>query len=189
MSGRYSETDRVFDELLLTRLQAGDRAAGERLAARWYPRLMRTAYRLLGDEGQARSAVQEAWTGICKGWHSLRKPSHFAAWSYRILHHKCVDRIRANQSQRLKAGEMNVEPSVAPAGEHRVSIDQAFARLSADHRIAATLHFAAGLTIKETAQATGVPLGTAKTRIFHARKQLKSMLDEDCKEEKQDDAI
>lgn len=172
---RYSDTDRIYDELLLTRIQAGDRRAGERLAARWHPRLMRTAYRLLRDQEQARVAVQEAWIGICKGWNGLRKPSRFPAWAYRILHNKCADHIRVNQRDRGDP-ELEIEVTSSPRGEDKVSVHQAFAKLTGEHRIAATLYFSEGLTLAEIAEATSVPLGTAKSRIFHARKQLKAAL-------------
>ena len=51
------ETGRVFDELLVTLARAGDRRAGERLAARWPPRLLRTARRLLRDKGFPEAAL------------------------------------------------------------------------------------------------------------------------------------
>ncbi|MEP2102829.1 MAG: RNA polymerase sigma factor [Parasphingorhabdus sp.] len=181
MSMRYSDTDRIYDELLLTRIQAGDRRAGERLAARWYPRLMRTACRLLRDEEQARAAVQEAWSGICKGWRGLRDPSRFPAWAYTILHRKCADQIGKNQKNRslhIVAAE-TMETSVAPRGEDKVTIDQAFDRLSDDHRTAALLYFGEGLTIKEIAEVTGTAIGTAKSRLFHARQQLKAALNDE----------
>ncbi len=47
------ETERVYDELLVTLARSGDRAAANRLAARWYPRLMRTALRLVQDRSDA----------------------------------------------------------------------------------------------------------------------------------------
>lgn len=172
---RYSETDRIYDELLLTRIQTGDRKAGERLAARWHPRLMRTAYRLLRDQEQSRAAVQEAWTGICKGWRGLRNPSRFPAWAYRILHNKCADRIRHNQRYREHADPSD-DLSTAPRGEDKVSVDQAFGQLSDEHRVAATLYFSEGLTLSEIAEVTAIPVGTAKSRIFHARKQLQAAL-------------
>ena len=175
---RYSDTDRIYDELLLMRMQAGDRRAGERLAARWHPRLMRTAYRLLRDEEQARSAVQEAWTGICKGWRSLRQPSRFPAWAYTILHRKCADRVRSNQRDRsvFDAAAEDEAASIAPRGEDKVTIDQAFDLLSADHRSVAILYFSEGLTLAETAAVTGTAVGTTKSRLFHARRQLKAAL-------------
>lgn len=51
--------DRIFDELLVTQVWSGNRSAAERLAARWQPRLLRTARRLLGDDEIARGAVQD----------------------------------------------------------------------------------------------------------------------------------
>jgi DNA-directed RNA polymerase specialized sigma24 family protein len=48
--------------------------------------------------------------------------------------------------------------------------------LSDEHRLAAVLYFGEGLTLNEIAAATGVPVGTAKSRIFNARKHLKSTL-------------
>ena len=180
---QYSETDRVYDELLLARIQLGDERAGERLAARWYPRLMRTACRLLRDEQQAQVAVQEAWTGICKGWRSLRDPSRFPAWAYRILHNKCADRIGFEQKNRAHiGGEANAEARADPTVEDKISVEQAFDQLSLEHRTAATLYFHAGLALKEIAAVTAVPVGTAKSRIFHARKQLQAALNPDSKE-------
>ena len=74
-----TETDRVYDELLITLARSGDRRAGERLAARWQPRLLHTARRLLRDDEQARDAVQEAWAGICRGWLTLNDPAQISS--------------------------------------------------------------------------------------------------------------
>lgn len=172
------QPDRVFDELLITLVRSGDRQAGERLAARWHPRLIRTARRLLRDEDQARDAVQEAWAAICRGWMSLNDPGRFPAWAFSILHRKCADRIRTEQAARARRGDLNGdEVATSGAPEDASSIDQAMAQLSADHRAAAILFFGEGLTLAETAAATGVPLGTAKSRIFHARRQLRAALE------------
>lgn len=193
---QYSDSERIFDELLLTRIQVGDRSAGERLAARWYPRLMRTAYRLLRDEDQAQIAVQESWASICKGWRGLRSPNRFPAWAYTILHRRCADRIRWNQRDRSRhAADPDSEYQIPPRAEDKVTISQAFDQLSHDHRVAAALYFSEGLTVKEIASVTGVAVGTVKSRLFHARKQLKATLGEDQddiprdKKENEDDEI
>nr|WP_070959043.1 sigma-70 family RNA polymerase sigma factor [Hyphomonas sp. Mor2] len=172
------ETDRVYDELLVTLARSGDRQAANRLAARWYPRLMRTALRMLRDRNEAEEAVQEAWTGICRGWPRLSDPAMFPAWAFGILRRKCVDRIRSAQKRRGRSAplESAPEPSQPARGELRVEIDQALAALSEDHRLAALLYFGEGLRLNEIAAVTGVPVGTAKSRIFHARQHLKSTL-------------
>jgi RNA polymerase sigma-70 factor (ECF subfamily) len=170
-----SETDRVYDELLVTLVKAGDRRAGERLAARWQPRLIRTARRLLRDDDAALDAVQEAWIGIFRGAARLDDPARFPAWAFGILHRKCADRIRrARRDRGTPAKESAVE-----GAEDRLAIDQAMAALGIEHRAAAALYFGEGLTLAEVAAATGVPLGTAKSRIFHARRQLAAALSGD----------
>lgn len=176
MAGQQAE--RVYDELLVTLARSGDRKAANRLAARWYPRLMRTALRLLQDRSEAEEAVQEAWAGICRGWSRLSDPAMFPGWAFGILRRKCVDRIRKAQVHRSRTAPLEAapEPSQPARGEMQVEIDQALATLSDDHRLAAVLYFGEGLSLLEIAAVTGVPLGTAKSRIFNARQHLKSCL-------------
>lgn len=176
-----SETDRVYDELLVTLARSGDARAAERLAARWQPRLIRAARRMLGDTEEAREAVQEAWGGICRGWMRLSDPAMFPAWAYGILSRKCADRIRGLSARRARYAPETAapEPSEAAQAPLRHAITEALGQLSAEHRIAAILYFSEGLTLAETAAATGVPVGTAKSRIFHARQHLKDLLEGD----------
>jgi RNA polymerase sigma factor (sigma-70 family) len=173
-----ASSDKVFDELLVTLARAGDRLAAERLAARWYPRLLRTARRLLQNDDQARDAAQETWAGICRGWPGLSDARKFPAWAFSILHRKCADRISLEQRERGRLGtDLKSDDIQAPGNlEDGLSISQAFAALNPHHRVAATLYFGEGLTASEVAIATDVPVGTAKSRIFHARRQLKAAL-------------
>ena len=172
------ETERVYDELLVTLARSGDRAAANRLAARWYPRLMRTALRLVQDRGDAEEAVQEAWAGICRGWPRLSDPAMFPGWAFGILRRKCVDRIRKSRMERKRTAPIEAapEPSQPARAEMQVEIDQVLAGMSDDHRLAAILYFGEGLSLNEIAAVTGVPVGTAKSRIFNARRHLKSRL-------------
>lgn len=175
------DTDRVYDELLVTLVRSGDGRAAERLAARWQPRLMRAARRMLGDAEEAREAVQEAWGGICRGWVTLSDPAMFPAWAYGILSRKCADRIRraSRERNRLTSSADPPEAAEPASAPLRHAIAAALAQLSPEQRITAILYFSEGLTLAETAAATGVPVGTAKSRIFHARQQLKALLEGD----------
>jgi RNA polymerase sigma factor (sigma-70 family) len=173
-----SDTDRVYDELLVILIRRGDRRAGELLAARWQPRLIRTARRLLNDKEQAREVVQETWSGICRGWIQLNDAAKFPAWAYGILHRKCADRIgkEARSRSRITPLDSAPEPATNSPSDTIIEIEQAFDLLSTDHRAAAILFFGEGLTLAEIATATGVPIGTAKSRLFHARRTLKAAL-------------
>ena len=169
----------IFDELLVTMALGGDRAAAQRLHARWNPRLLRTARRLSGDGELAAQVAQESWLAIWRGLGKLRDPARFGPWAFGIVRRKCANAIarRARSRAVFEPGEVDETPSAATQ-EDRVALDQAFAALSPEHRLAAHLHFVEGLTLAEIAEAQEVPLGTAKSRLFHARRQLKAALTE-----------
>jgi RNA polymerase sigma-70 factor (ECF subfamily) len=122
--------------------------------------------------------VQEAWEGITRGWRRLKDPAVFPAWAFGILHNKCRDLIRRNQRLRAREAdpESAPEPAISARGEDAAAIGQALSRLSYEHRTAATLFFGEGLSLAEIARATGVPEGTVKSRLFHARQKLRADL-------------
>ena len=177
---------RVFDEYLVLRAQAGDRTAAERLAVRWRPRLLRTARRL-ADKNAAEDIVQDTWLGLAKALPSLRDPSRFPAFAFRILHRRCAEHIATKSVQQGRSAEGADElenVAAAPAADRgsafsRTAINAAFASLSADQRTAATLFFGEGLSLQEISAVTGAPIGTVKSRLFHARQKLKTMLEGD----------
>lgn len=172
------QSQRVYDELLVLEAQAGDPRALERLAARWQPRLLRSARHFTGDDELAQEAVQESWLGIVVGLRRLRDAASFPAWAFAILRLRCAEgvRRRANSRARQNPSAEPIEPAISPRAEDRVMIVRAFARLPEAQRIAATLFFVEQLTLGEIATATGAPVGTVKSRIFTARGILKMAL-------------
>lgn len=176
--GTVAQTGRLYDELLVTLYVGGDRRAGERLAQRWHPRLLRTARRMLGSDDLAQVAAQQCWVAVLGGIGSLADPARFAPWAFTILHRKCADAIRAEQQSRSRAvGPVSADlPAPAEAPDDAFAIRQAIAALPADQRLAAHLHYVEGFTLAEIAEVQSIPLGTAKTRLFHARRKLKAAL-------------
>lgn len=76
------DSERIYDEYLVAAAVAGDPAALSRLVARWQPRLLRHAWRLLGDAERAKDMAQEAWMEIlrslarCQAAGFLKSASH-----------------------------------------------------------------------------------------------------------------
>lgn len=174
---RLPDSEQLLDEWLVVRAQAGDRSAAHQLAERWHPKLLRTARRLLGEAEGAHSAAQEAWVAILRGLQGLRDPARFAPFAFTILRRRCVDAIRARASLRDKSEDISeLEIHQPAAQDEALAIRQAFGLLPADQRLAAQLFFVEGLTLAEIAEVQGVPLGTAKSRLFHARQKLKAAL-------------
>lgn len=163
-----------YDELLVVLTQSGDRAAIERLARRWFPRLVRAANRLVGPD-LAEDAAQDTLMAVLKGIGALRDPARFAPWAFGILHKRCVDLLRKSGPRSPDKAEIEVDTTSASPLD-RIAISQAMAALPPDQRFAAHLFFIEGLTLAEIAEAQRVPVGTAKSRLFHARRQLKAAL-------------
>jgi RNA polymerase sigma-70 factor (ECF subfamily) len=167
----------VFDELLVVLAQSHDRTAFEQLHRRWNARLTRAAARYTGDADSAHDLAQECWLAIWKGLGRLQDPAHFRAYMFGVLHRRGADHLR--RSLRTRSREQAApfaEPGAPPAQHDRHAIAQAFALLPPEQRLAAHLFFVEGCALAEIAEAQAIPLGTAKSRLFHARRALKAAL-------------
>lgn len=177
----------LFDELLVVLVQQGDKRALERLHGRWNTRLAKAALRYTGDPEKARDLVQECWIGIWKGVKRLRDPARFRSYAFAILHRKGADYLRGAIRDRThlkdQAGDRLDEHESGPATQpDRIALQQAFANLPPDQRFAAHLYFVEGLTLREIAEVQDIAEGTAKSRLFHARRKLKEALSEPSSE-------
>lgn len=168
----------LYDEWLVLMAKAGEPVAAERLYKRWNPRLARAARRYGMSDEAARDLAQESWLAIFKGLVRLKDPKRFRAYAFAVLHRRGIDHIRSSLRERDAMGEQANEgaPAVQESISERMVISQAFAQLAPDLRVAAHLHFVEGLTLREIAEVQDIPEGTAKSRIFHARRKLKQAL-------------
>ncbi len=171
---RLPHSGPLYDELLVVLIQSGDHSAAERLYRRWHPRLIRTAWRYTGDTGLAEQLAQDCWVAVWRGIGRIRDPAKFGPWVFGILRRKGADQIR--KSKREAGTEIDEESVVSPQQEDALALREAFATLPADQSLAGHLHFVEGLHLSEIAEVQGVPEGTAKSRIFHARRKLKAAL-------------
>ena len=183
MNGETHQTDRATDGWLVIAAQAGDRRALDRLVARWHRRLVAHGWRLTGDRALAEEAVQAAWIDIVRGLNGLRDERAFPAWAYRIVTRKTAAAIGDRVAGRAFAAALEDDiPPAPPTPEDAAdgtTLRRAVAALPPGHRAAVALHYFEGLSIAETAVALGIPAGTVKTRLLHARARLKTRLEGD----------
>ncbi|MBB5014878.1 sigma-70 family RNA polymerase sigma factor [Rehaibacterium terrae] len=178
------DSGRIYDEYLAAAARAGDRAAWERLVARWHPRLLRHAWRLTGDGEQARDRVQEAWMEILRGLRRLDDVAAFPAWAFRIVTRRCQRAYRHAEREREGIDALAVAtPSSTPehaSGEFAAELGQVLAAmqsLPASQRAALALFHLDNLSVAEIAIALDVPPGTVKTRLMHARRKIRAQLE------------
>ena len=177
-----SQSERIKDELLVLEAQEGDADAFAALVDRWQPSLWRHAWRLIGDEDAAYDVLQEAWLAIVRGLGRLDDVSRFHAWAYAIVSHKCRDWIRRQSRRRgLKTTlEENLRGSPHEADRARQrceNVREALACLSGTDRAILALRYEEQFSTPEIADILRVPEGTVKSRLHHARRRLRDLLE------------
>jgi RNA polymerase sigma-70 factor (ECF subfamily) len=132
-------------------------------------RLDAAARLILRDTDLARDAVQEALIRAWRDLPGLRDPDRFDAWLHRLLTRSCIDAARARRRRSLEIeltpddGPWTHDPSSSVAD--RDLLDRALGRLQPDARALVVLVHYLGLTVPAAADALGIPLGTAKSRL------------------------
>lgn len=180
------DAERLFDEYLALAARDGDREAWARLVARWQPRLLAHAWRLLGDAERARDAVQEAWIEILRGLGTLDDVVAFPAWAFRITTRRCQRAYgRAGRLRLVEDDAGGDDDASADAAADDAPLDDALdlARLldaldalPPGQRAALAMYHLEHLGVAEIAIALEIPPGTVKTRLMHARRRLRAAL-------------
>lgn len=124
--------------------------------------------------------TQEAWIGVVKGLRGLHDPARFRAWSYRIVANKARDHLRRERAKNKAKPDHPGVPWSRQASDHDPGLDRlrrAMAGLSPDQRTLLSLYYGEDLSVRELAVVLGVPGGTVKSRLYHARKALRDIME------------
>jgi RNA polymerase sigma-70 factor (ECF subfamily) len=169
---------------LVVRAQAGDLEAFSALTAGRTDRLFATARLILRDDEQAADAVQDALLRAWLDLRGLRDATRFDAWLRRLLVRSCyraATRRRSRQVTEIKVS-WSAEPTTPDAQRDvaiRDQLDRGFARLSADQRAVIVLYHYLGLSLAESAESLGIPLGTMQSRLSRATQAMRAAIDAD----------
>ncbi len=190
-----------LEALILLSVQHGDFSVIEELYQFYSPHAFRLACKMLQDSEAAEDMVQEAFLRLWKNPTRYDpQRGHFAPWLFRVVHNLCIDQLRhlyqIGQYRPLLAitgiGKEEVFANIADDKidiEEEVElkmegarIDLALSQIPATQRRLIELAFFNGLTHTEIAQASGLPLGTVKTRIRQGLIKLKDLMDSSRRE-------
>jgi len=178
-----SERDRIFAQLLALRCRRGERDAWRELIAMWEPRLFYYIRRLVPQEPDAWDVLQQTWLGAYESIRSLSDPKLLATWLYRIARNKAIGHRRARGVRAAELAEIigepaaEDEPDALEEFENAQAVHRAIDELSLAHREALTLHFLQDLSLEQIADVLDVPIGTVKSRLHHAKRELRKVLE------------
>lgn len=178
----------VEPEELVSRCQAGNRAAFNELFSRHRGDVARLVQRLLGGHGDIDDTVQEVFLQVHRSLKDFRFGSRFSTWLYRVTVNVVLMQRRAARSrpklveapEGLVPEDASLSPEEQTARRRRVTaFYRLLDRLSEKKRVAYVLHELEGMSPSEIAQAVGAPVLTVRTRLFYARRELAEMLREE----------
>lgn len=143
------------------------------------PKLRVQALALTRNRAAAEDLVQDAVANALAAKDSFTPGTNFAAWMHRILRNRFISTLR-KQRETTDIEDLPMSAfAVSGAHEDRLvlkELSRALGRLPSDQREALFMVVLQGLSYEEVAQATGCAVGTAKSRVFRARRQLQSWL-------------
>lgn len=186
-------TERDIDQLLVERVQRGDKKAFELLVLKYQRKLMRLVSRLIRDQAEAEDVVQESFIKAYRALPQFRGDSAFYTWLYRIgintaKNYLVTQARRAptsteadiEEAETFDDGEnlrdINTPESLLATKQIAQAINLSMEALPEELRTAITLREIEGLSYDEIAEAMSCPIGTVRSRIFRAREAIAEKL-------------
>jgi len=170
---------------LVVRAGRGDHDAFAVLAGAAIGRLDAAGRLILRDPDLAQEAVQEALIRCWRDLPTLRDPDRFENWLNRLFLNACRDQQRRVKRWRYEVTLPEILPHAVPdaqtATSDRDQVERGVRRLDPDHRVIIVLHYYLGLPLADAAAVMGIPVGTAKSRLYRATQALRAALDADAR--------
>jgi len=184
------------DSGLVRAFQRGDRSAFDQIVLRHKNRIFNLCHWFLGDYQEANDSAQLSFIKAFRSLNRFRFESAFSTWLYRIALNTCKNRINStayrqkrktisldnpghshNETRSLDLEDDAPSPLTRlEQMERQRVIREAIDSLQVEHKEVVTLRDIQGLSYEEIAVATGVRLGTVKSRLSRARQELKEKL-------------
>ena len=182
-------TSTLLNELeLITRSRQGDSECFRLLYQNYQAKVRSTLFQLCGA-AMLDDLLQEVFLRAWKGLPKLKQVEYFSTWIYRICWNVATDYRRklAKNKQKLSA-ESNLENFVWQEGDYDSQdgdlmklhyqdlVRRGLEHLNLSHRVVIVLHDLEDIPQKKIAQILDIPVGTVKSRLYHARNTLKKFL-------------
>ncbi len=181
------------DRTLITRIQAGDKAACAQCIEKHSPGVYRLALRLMQHDADAEDVVQETFLSAFKAIDDFQGRSELSTWLYRITYNTAMMRLRKHQPDTVSVEETEAadDGALVPTqlfdwcclpesdfetNETRAHLEQAIRDLPEKLRVVFMLRELEGLSTDETAKALDISIETVKTRLHRARLWLRERL-------------
>jgi RNA polymerase sigma-70 factor (ECF subfamily) len=176
-----TEKDFIRCELLVLSWQRGNREhAADELVQLFERPLWYYIRRLVRTEDDAWDALQESFVSVLRSLGTIREGRALPAFVYRTARNSALAHHRQRKEQPLveEVPDCMEDAAETPlSAEDVAAVHRALEQLPLPQRETLTLYFLEDLSIAQIAQVTLVPEGTVKSRLFHARRALRRILE------------
>ncbi|MBH8576207.1 sigma-70 family RNA polymerase sigma factor [Nostocaceae cyanobacterium CENA369] len=175
------KSENEIDNYLVQRCLRGDTQSYKQLYYRHEQRVRSILYQLC-HPSCLDDVVQEVFLRAWKGLPKFRQTAKFSTWLYRITWNLAADERHAamqRQTQLQSLSEKTPTQQEAPNIlnlHYQDLVQRGLANLSFDHRTILVLHDLEEVPQKEVAEILDIPIGTVKSRLFHARAAMRQFL-------------
>jgi RNA polymerase sigma-70 factor (ECF subfamily) len=178
----------VHERELVERCRSGDEHAFQELVDRYKDLVFAMIARTVQDRSRAEDLAQDVFLRIHHGLPYFRGEARLATWIYRIVANVCLQE-HGRPSVTISLDDHRTPAKARPSGpdrqfgdlELRDRLEKAIARLPANYRLLIAAHYLNGVQYEGLAEALRLPLGTVKTQLYRAKRQLRRLLETDLK--------
>ncbi|HUW38967.1 MAG TPA: RNA polymerase sigma factor RpoE [Rhodocyclaceae bacterium] len=185
--------DREADQVLVERVQQGDKQAFGLLVSKYQRKLIRLLSRMIRDPAEVEDVAQEAFIKAYRALPGFRGDSAFYTWLYRIGINTAKNFLAAQgrraptttefdseEAESFEDGDQlrdnNTPERILMSKQIGNTVNAAMTELPEDLRTAIVLREIEGLSYEEIAQIMDCPIGTVRSRIFRAREAIAAKL-------------
>ena len=180
------EREAPRDSQLLERVIARDLRAFEQLYRHYQPRLSRFLINIVNRPQVVEEVLDDTMMAVWNTAANFRGASKVSTWIFAIAYRQAV-KARSRWDQPLPDLQDNDQASddarpdeLLQNSRSHDALVEAMNQLSSDHRAVVDLTYFHGLGYREIAEIMGCPVDTVKTRMFHARRKLKCVIQGDA---------
>jgi RNA polymerase sigma-70 factor (ECF subfamily) len=173
--------DELYERVLVVRCQAGDPVAFAELVDRYQPRLRYYLHKMLAGSSAAEDATQDVWYDVFRAVPRLVNPGAFRAWLYRIARDRAWRVLRRRPPPHRPIDDVEVASNGAVdefTADDADRVHAALNMLAPEHREVVVLRFIEDMTYDDIARVAGCPVGTVRSRLHHAKRALRRILEE-----------
>lgn len=183
------------DKELVLKAQRGDVPAFEELVERYHGKIYGLTYNMTSNREDAEDLTQEVFVKAFEALPRFKGKSSFYTWIYRIAVNKTINyRKKRNRKSVLSLDQFDqdiktddVYHDLTTKGsplrnislsELQEKLNEALQHLSEKHRAVVVMHDMQGMPHEEIAKVVGASVGTVRSRLFYARRQMQTELSE-----------